>query len=576
MLLVWSHEPMQRLLTMTQLVRSCGSLKGGALSVAIHRHERHGDPDVQTYVRHLLRQTLSPLFEMIRRWVLHGELRDPHHEFFVEQRPVPLPRLWHERYVLVEPMLPCFVSRALGEQVLLVGKAINFIRLSCADSQWSLLATDGADAPAAAAAGSAQLLEKLEYGQEEQLDAFVRSAAARANTRLLELVLGRYKLREHLGHIKSYLLLGKGDFVQYLMEHLAPQLSRPSSQLHRHQLLSLVESAVRSCTPHTAEGAEESHELLLTHLEVSLPKDPSSSGWESFSLDYHVEPPVAELINADAMARYRKMFTFLWKLKRVEHALTSTWRKHGTAAHVLRLLRGDKSMHGCHLLRNEMIHFVYNLQYYLMFEVLECSWQTLLEELDAASDFDGLLRAHRAFLEAVVQKALLGPDEESIYIALKGVFEAVLQFAKAQDVLYLRLLEQQAAARQHASAVEANLRAGRWGDTGLAAAPGDAPPPSLDPLFRQQLERHAATYRRQFAEFFRQVSQHASLDLAFLSFRLDFNLFYEAEFGAELAAADPLSTPQSSPMPASAPAYERAPERYAEGAPNGSRAAGER
>ena len=39
-----------------------------------------------------------------------------------------------------------------------------------------------------------------------------------------------YKLREHLGHIKSYLLLGKGDFVQYLMEHLAPQLSRPSSQ----------------------------------------------------------------------------------------------------------------------------------------------------------------------------------------------------------------------------------------------------------------------------------------------------------------------------------------------------------
>ena len=57
--------------------------------------------------------------------------------------------------------------------------------------------------------------------------------------------------------------------------------------------------------------------------------------WESFSLDYHVEPPVAELINADAMARYRKMFTFLWKLKRVEHALTSTWRKHGTAAHTL-------------------------------------------------------------------------------------------------------------------------------------------------------------------------------------------------------------------------------------------------
>ena len=111
----------------------------------------------------------------------------------------------------------------------------------------------------------------------------------------------------------------------------------------------------------------------------------------------------------------------------------------------------------------------------------------------------------------------------------------------------------QAAARQHASAVEANLRAGQWGDHGLPAHRA-VPPPSLDQHFRQQLERHAANYRRRFAEFFRLVSQHASLDLAFLSFRLDFNLFYEtSQLHAEAAAADlgPDASPQpGSPMPA--------------------------
>ena len=95
---------------------------------------------------------LLPAYQALVR----GELHDPHHEFFVEMRPVPLHKLWHERYVLVEAMLPCFLSRALGEQVLLVGKAINFIRLSCADAQWSLLGTKGgapdAAAPDAAAA----------------------------------------------------------------------------------------------------------------------------------------------------------------------------------------------------------------------------------------------------------------------------------------------------------------------------------------------------------------------------------------------------------------------------------------
>ena len=36
---------------------------------------------------------------------------------------------------------------------------------------------------------------------------------------------------------------------------------------------------------------------------------------------------------------------------------------------LLRGLRADPLMHACHTLRHEMIHFVYNLQYYLMFEV---------------------------------------------------------------------------------------------------------------------------------------------------------------------------------------------------------------
>ena len=40
--------------------------------------------------------------------------------------------------------------------------------------------------------GGASWLGELEYGQEEKLETFVRSAAARANARLLELLLGRY------------------------------------------------------------------------------------------------------------------------------------------------------------------------------------------------------------------------------------------------------------------------------------------------------------------------------------------------------------------------------------------------
>ena len=61
-------------------------------------------------------------------------------------------------------------------------------------------------------------------------------AAAKAGARVLELLMGKYQLCEHLSNLKEYLLLGKGDFVQGLMEPLLPQLSRPASQLHRHHV----------------------------------------------------------------------------------------------------------------------------------------------------------------------------------------------------------------------------------------------------------------------------------------------------------------------------------------------------
>lgn len=77
-------------------------------------------------------QSCSPLMSMIRQWVLRGELVDPHDEFFIEQRAMPLDELWHQRYILREAMLPSFVSKSLALKVLLVGKVrpVFFTRLA--------------------------------------------------------------------------------------------------------------------------------------------------------------------------------------------------------------------------------------------------------------------------------------------------------------------------------------------------------------------------------------------------------------------------------------------------------------
>lgn len=65
---VWLAEPMVRMRLMAVLVDDCKTLRGGAMAGAIHMHAQHGDPLVRAFLRRLLRQVCSPLFEMVRRY----------------------------------------------------------------------------------------------------------------------------------------------------------------------------------------------------------------------------------------------------------------------------------------------------------------------------------------------------------------------------------------------------------------------------------------------------------------------------------------------------------------------------
>lgn len=95
------------------------------------------------------------------------------------------------------------------------------------------------------------------------------------------------------------------------------------------------------------------------------------------------------------MQRYLKLFNFLWRLKRVEHDLSSAWRRNTTSARSLYQIKGiifmiftsltnvdflfyfillfleiKKEINASRLVCSEMIHFVYQLQYYILFEVV--------------------------------------------------------------------------------------------------------------------------------------------------------------------------------------------------------------
>ena len=62
---------------------------------------------------------------------------------------------------------------------------------------------------------------------------------------------------------------------------------------------------------------------------------PGDSGWDVFSLKYHVDAPINAVISQQHLALYHKLFAFLWRLRRVEYTLSNTWCRNMTASHAL-------------------------------------------------------------------------------------------------------------------------------------------------------------------------------------------------------------------------------------------------
>ena len=91
-----------------------------------------------------------------------------------------------------------------------------------------------------------------------------------------------------------------------------------------------------------------------------------------------------------------------------------------------------------------MNHFITNLQYYIMFEVLEVSWSNFSNEMEVAKDLDDLLAAHDKYLHSIVEKSLLGERSQSLYKSLFALFDLILHFRSHADRLCEGIYELQA------------------------------------------------------------------------------------------------------------------------------------
>ena len=479
---VWVQEPLERMHLMARLVDSASPLAGGALASRLYGHSKHGDPAVRGFVTRVTASACSPLTAMLTRWLLHGELQDPHHEFFISlnEEALETDSAWHKLFFLNFSMLPSFISYDLAVRILVVGKSISFIRiceqrlndqnedeklqrlaLKPDETKMLLVDTTGSEVAKEPPSGTIILSDTtkaiedlptptgdlftnndelvdclrglMDQGGGQRLASLIDRISSSIDSRLMKLMETRFFLSTHLLSLKKFMLLGQGDFVTCLMDALGPELRKKATALYRHNLTGMLEGALRS------SNAQFEPAFVLERVGVRLLEaSPGDSGWEVFTLDYVVDSPLSAVVHGDAMSQYRAAFHTLWKLKRLEWSLSSSWRQLMAFHHMrggLVVPRLKSVLHHCSLSRAFMMHVINNFCAFMQFEVIETAWNAMQSALHSATCLDDVVEAHDAYLAEIQRRALLDVAHEAFNIQVQLMLQSMLRFCTLEESL---------------------------------------------------------------------------------------------------------------------------------------------
>ncbi|XP_004579789.1 gamma-tubulin complex component 2 isoform X1 [Ochotona princeps] len=407
-----------------------GECLGGATLSLLHDRTVNytGDSQAQELCLYLTKAASVPYFEVLEKWIYRGIINDPYSEFMVEEHELRKEKIqedyndryWDQRYTVVPQQIPSFLQKMAGK-ILSTGKYLNVVR-EC-----------GRDVTCPVAQEILYTLKERAYVEQ------IEKAFSYASRVLLDFLMQEQELLAHLRSIKRYFLMDQGDFFVHFMDLTEEELRKPVEDITPTRLEALLELALRMSTANTDPFKDDlkidlmPHDLVTQLLRVLAietrqekamahvdPTELTLSGLEAFSFDYIVKWPLSLIISRKALTRYQMLFRHMFYCKHVERQLCNVWISNKAAKqHALTSARWFAS---AFTLRQRMLNFVQNIQYYMMFEVMEPTWHVLEKNLKSACNIDDVLGHHTSFLDTCLKDCMLtNPELLKVFSKLMSV-----------------------------------------------------------------------------------------------------------------------------------------------------------
>ena len=422
-------KALPKLTMLHKILVDTNEAKGGELVTKLQTLNQQGSVQLAELLSEVYVEAVTPLLHMTTQWITRGEAPDPYIEFFIQPGDIhdDEDTFWTKFCRARPEMLPSVISEKTSNDVLLVGKNINFIRRCCGVKDWRM------DAPIAAAA---------QHCTFDSLPMVVGSALGCTNAAVMKIINEKFRLNESFAMLRSIFLLANGAFFDAFIKRLEGVLQHPSNSVQMSTVQEQLHSTMHDMLAYF-HGFDTDR---LSLLDVQIEKDENVVGWDAFSFSYGFITPLNNIFDRPTMLAYKKLFRQMWKAKHAEVALKNAWSRHVALDQILQkkkqaaqanntLLAYRQVAADAHLLGLELSHFVTNLYSYYVHEVNITAWESFQAHLGECRSIDDLRACHAEYLNSLALHSLLNDDCQQTRNIIDAILTLTRTFCVSQQGL---------------------------------------------------------------------------------------------------------------------------------------------
>mgnify|MGYP003365049523 FL=1 len=374
-------------------------LRGDELLSLFHSSISHGDKLIHNIASHLFHSLISLYFTYMKEWITMGKLDDSYaEEFFIKRTDIQPKHNFIIPYAFENAKVPKFIAPTTAYNIFIIGKSYIFLTTFCKELEWANEFTKNCVA-------QLTLLKTHSSTFSSDFDELIANQYMGIVKQSLRILKSKYQYVSILDMLKSVLLMGRNDFIDVIFLKSDGILSQPIRQLKNYAFTRVLQESIEQSSLRSLLKNVDGN-MLLEKIDARLLNMGNDlQGWDVFTLDYVLYPPLSIVLNVNRMdgrKEYLQIFNFLWRFKRLDFfnnnsmigtkRLIHSFKKNTRFSPFARDITGKLSK--LSILRSRIQQFNSKLEMYYSVHIIEKNFVELKESLHVAEECSAGVAQH--------------------------------------------------------------------------------------------------------------------------------------------------------------------------------------